>query len=660
MTTPGGPAGAAVYDLTLPMTRTTLEHALVGAVLDEKYRLDELLGQGGMGMVFKATHLGTDRVVAVKVIAPRHGDQPEFVERFRREARAAGRLRHPNVVDVTDFGFAPVGGRRLAYLVMEYLDGASLADVLEDEGRLPLDWVVEILDPVCSAVHEAHAQGIVHRDLKPDNLWLESDRRGGYTVKVLDFGLAKLAEPAGSQRAPAPPSGGAVPAPPPADLDPAAMAEGDTLVREDAVARSPDEAGPAGLTRVGQVLGTPLYMSPEQCRGDALDARSDVYSLGVIAYRMLAGKPPFDGDSATVIRRHLSEPPPPLRPAGRRLPRPVEELIASSLDKDPARRPPSAAAFAASLRARSERYLSFLRSVQGVLADRFGVLFRISLLAHLPLLLGSALLVLLGWALGPERQGLKVRTLASLTFAFGWMMGLAGNAAVSEPVIMQALVAPRRPVWLKALFQGLRGRIRAFIRTLLPFLVALTVPFAPLLLLPRRWATAALLVAAAGTLWLALRLDSFWFLSEAVIVEGLEGRAAHRRSRELARASRRHLPAMQRLGYLGFGLMAVLVSLVVLGANVVGGRLGPALAGAGALGRAGLAWAVATPVVALLMPLVTVPFALLYFRTREAGGEPLDQILSEFERRALPPSSWQMRLRDRLRTEIPRREGGKA
>src|SRR6266851_1857841 len=118
----------------------------------------------------------------------------EFVERFKREARAAGRLRHPNVVDVTDFGFSGEGVGRVAYLVMEYLDGCTLSDVLVEEERLPLYWVVDILEQVCAAVHEAHQQGIIHRDLKPDNIWLEPNGLGGYRVKVLDFGIAKLAE----------------------------------------------------------------------------------------------------------------------------------------------------------------------------------------------------------------------------------------------------------------------------------------------------------------------------------------------------------------------------------------------------------------------------------------------------------------------------------
>src|SRR4026207_2059252 len=173
---------------------TGLEH-YVGHILDEKYRLERLLGRGGMGAVYLATHLGTARYVALKLITPQFMRNEEFVERFKREARAAGRLRHPNVVDVTDFGFAEVTtGEPVAYLVMEYLDGCTLGDVLAEEERLPLEWVVDILEQVCSAVHEAHEQGIVHRDLKPDNIWLEPNRLGGYRVKVLDFGIAKLAE----------------------------------------------------------------------------------------------------------------------------------------------------------------------------------------------------------------------------------------------------------------------------------------------------------------------------------------------------------------------------------------------------------------------------------------------------------------------------------
>src|SRR5437763_1317221 len=168
---------------------------LIGQVLDGKYQLDKQLGQGGMGAVYRATHLGTKRPVALKVIAPQFMANTEFVERFRREAEAAGRLRHPNVVNVTDFGFAQVGREPVAYLVMEYLDGGSLGDMLKERRRLPLPLVTDILEQICLAVGNAHKLGVIHRDLKPDNIWLQPDGRGGYIAKVLDFGLAKLRDP---------------------------------------------------------------------------------------------------------------------------------------------------------------------------------------------------------------------------------------------------------------------------------------------------------------------------------------------------------------------------------------------------------------------------------------------------------------------------------
>src|ERR1044072_4203486 len=362
----------------------------IGQVLDEKYRLERLLGRGGMGAVYLATHLGTERYVALKLITPQFMRNEEFVARFKREARAAGRLRHPNVVDVTDFGFAHNGAETVAYLVMEYLDGCTLADVLLEEKRLPLDWVVDILEQVCSAVHEAHQQGIVHRDLKPENIWLEPNRLGSYRVKVLDFGIAKLAETelnsdnsavaeepasvaasvvatafkARSTSAPAvAPGRGETRADAPrldvetliysadqpgltAALDAAATllvpetddaktkvfdpaldnpdSESQTLIEESTPTTADDDGtllfGKATrqalqdqqtrlrtnstqgikLTRAGAIMGTPVYMSPEQCAGKPLDARSDIYSLGVIAYQMLAGEPPFAGATGNV------------------------------------------------------------------------------------------------------------------------------------------------------------------------------------------------------------------------------------------------------------------------------------------------------------------------------------------------------------------------
>ena len=274
---------------------TCLDH-YVGQVLDEKYRLERLLGRGGMGAVYLATHLGTERYVALKLITPQFMRNEEFVARFKREARAAGRLRHPNVVDVTDFGFAHAGGEAVAYLVMEYLDGCTLGDILKEERQLPLEWVVDILEQVSSAVHEAHQQGIVHRDLKPENIWLEPNRLGGYRVKVLDFGLAR----------------------PPLD-------------------RQPITAGPTRepLTDPGAVMGTLAYMSPEQVRGEELDARTDLFSLGAVLYEMTTGRQAFAGTTAgTIHEAILNRTPIPVGRVNPGSPSRLEEVINKALEKD--------------------------------------------------------------------------------------------------------------------------------------------------------------------------------------------------------------------------------------------------------------------------------------------------------------------------------------
>ena len=353
---------------------------LVGRTLDRKYRLEEQLGEGGMGAVFRATHTGTDRVVALKLIAPGLLEQEEFVSRFQREARAAGRLRHPNIVDLTDFGFAEVDGRPLAYLVMEYLEGETLASLLRRNPTPPLPFVVEVVGQVCSALQEAHDHGIVHRDLKPENLWLEPDRRGGQIVKILDFGLAKIYDP--KARA------AGKPGLPVADEATLAIGSRPKPVPGDA-------EGDGAETRLGTVLGTPAYMSPEQCRGVAVDPRSDLYSLGVVAYRMLSGRTPFEGPSLDLINKHIQSEPPSLAGLRKDLPPGLADLVMETLSKDPEKRPRSAEIFGNAFEAYAQDEVRTYQEAIRILLGRWREIVPLVVPAFLgPLVLTTALFLL--------------------------------------------------------------------------------------------------------------------------------------------------------------------------------------------------------------------------------------------------------------------------
>jgi serine/threonine protein kinase len=321
---------------------------MISEILDGKYRIDKQLGAGGMGNVYLATHLGTTRVVAIKVIAPRWARDPHFLARFQREAQACGRLRHPNIVNVTDFGIAKASGGNTAYLVMEYLDGETLSDFQKTQPRPALPLVADLLDQIGLALAEAHRHGIVHRDLKPDNIWLEPNGRGGYTVKVLDFGVAKMSQ-FGGWAAPAldTPSVSAQPALPGDELETIAMAAAPASEAE-TVAMGPASTGPSsdsfgsdgGHTMPGSLVGTPVYMSPEQALGQEIDFRSDIYSLAVVAYSLVCGTLPFAGKTTELVAFHQTgNPPPPASVA--RIPGDVSDAILAGLSRDPADRPPS-------------------------------------------------------------------------------------------------------------------------------------------------------------------------------------------------------------------------------------------------------------------------------------------------------------------------------
>ena len=312
-----------------------------------------------MGAVFQATHLGTTRPVALKVVVPKLAGNLEFAQRFKREAEAAGRLTHPNVVNVTDFGVTRVEDRDLAYLVMEYLDGETLADYLKKNARPTFNFLLDVMDQAGLGLDAAHAAGIVHRDLKPSNIWLEPNHRDGYNVKVLDFGIAKVARPAKQEGAIAADALETLMMAPPA---------GDSTLAFGLADLGNLMAAPSHLkTTFGTLLGTPAFMAPEQCGGLEVDLRADVYSLAVIAYQMLCGQLPFEAETlGQLIKQQIQTKPKSPREHDGTVPEALAAVVLSGLEKDPALRPPTAGTFAQRLRAASEGELSLIRRSKDV------------------------------------------------------------------------------------------------------------------------------------------------------------------------------------------------------------------------------------------------------------------------------------------------------
>jgi len=281
---------------------------LLGMVVDGRYRLDAPLGRGGMGLVYRATHVGLRRQVAVKILHPSLAASPEVRNRFEREALAVGRVDHPNCVATYDVGRLPDGS---LYLAMELLEGRSLADVLEAEGQISPGRALHILAHMLRGLGSIHQAGLIHRDIKPENIFLVRHGEDMDFAKILDFGIAK----------------------------PISGELSDDGVR---------------LTQAGMAFGTPIYMAPEQALGNPMDGRADLYAAAVVAYEMLCGQPPFySDDKLEVMSMHTAKPVPPMRSklikGGRPVPSSIEKLVLRGLTKKPGDRYANAEVFLAAV-----------------------------------------------------------------------------------------------------------------------------------------------------------------------------------------------------------------------------------------------------------------------------------------------------------------------
>lgn len=712
--------------------------SFIGQTLDGKYKIEREIGRGGMGTVYLATHVGTERPVALKIIAPQYMARTEFVERFRREARAAGRLRHPNVVNVTDFGFAESKQGNVAYLVMEYLDGVTLGEVLEEEKKLPLGWSLDILEQVCSAVHEAHSQGIIHRDLKPDNIWLEPNQRGGYTVKVLDFGIAKLeenmaetAEAIHISALPSAPTGNFKNTTVVDSMQSTAIienksatviSEAGTLVQNDLsteagtlvqtidsedktaifgndkntvsieenfktkimsaqieTAGSEINTPATNLTRVGAVLGTPLYMSPEQCRGERLEKSSDIYSLGVIAYQMLSGDTPFTGDFKTVMDAHKEIPPPPL--TVKKVPRQVRKVIHSALAKNSANRPPTAEAFASELRSHSEGIAALLRRSLVIYSEHLPKFLGLNALLSLPMVFLTFALITFSFLrvsgtisedLGSILIGVTATLLAIVT---GFCTYLVVGATTL--IVSQFLAVPLRPITLRpALFEA-KKKWKALVgtgilSTILTFVIG--------------GLTCGLGFLVTSVLWT--------LTSSVVMMENLSGWKALKRSKKLVGRSIWTTIAAVLVMFLIPAMISGFISFFVnvtarafdktpekspvvvtegnpinedapgkvtvekeennIDVNFGNGRKMTINKNRDMRTRVKETFLESViqifwlPMHMFVVSFTSIMLALLYLKTRQAGGESMNELLEKFEDADTPRSNWQKRVRERL------------
>lgn len=358
-------------------------------ILAGRYRLEQQLAQGAMGRVFSATHLGVGSQVAVKVMQPSQRDIAVAVQRFHKEARILGAVKHPNAVLITDFDVDQRPSGPVAFLVTELLRGRSLAQLLDADSRLSLDEVERIIVPLCEAVEEAHAQGIIHRDLKPANVFLERLRDGAEVVKVLDFGIAKLLSRRGAD----------VPAPIDLAGEPAKLAE-DELRAEILAAiddddrptrpgrrRAPTSTAPTGSTGessgsgapstwAGLMAGTVPYMASEQMTGERVTRKSDVHALAVMIFEMLAGRLPFDGDDDDIIAAKLADERPSLREQSVDVDEALDALLMTCFATAPEERPDRVGVLATAVQQAAARRRGAEDDPVGALAMRLSTMAR--------------------------------------------------------------------------------------------------------------------------------------------------------------------------------------------------------------------------------------------------------------------------------------------
>ena len=291
-------APTLAFDTEAAAFKRKEQDALIGRTLDGKYLINSRLGAGGMGTVYQGTRLHIGDAVAIKILHRDTISDIQAAERFRREAQATSRLKHPNAVSIYDFG---ITGDSLAYIVMELVEGKSLRRIIKRQGQLSPHAVDEILGQICDALDEAHRNNMIHRDIKPDNIIVNTSP-SGLRVKVLDFGIAKLHN---------------------------------------------ISSGMIDLTATGSVMGTPQYMSPEQCMDEELDGRSDVYSLGIVLYEALTGRVPFTSTTATAVAvAQVNQKAPPLRSINPSISPVLEAVVMHALEKKREARPQSAGALA--------------------------------------------------------------------------------------------------------------------------------------------------------------------------------------------------------------------------------------------------------------------------------------------------------------------------